>query len=99
MLKKRILCTSLAVLTALSSMSLFSSCKKEEAPVKEKRTNVYSGTDLELPEGIQYINRMTATDDTVYIIYEKQIEVTHYSDGSTKENDTGMEPGIAVPAV
>jgi len=95
---KKVFAAVLALTFVFSTASL-TACGRNKGPVLSRRTNVYSGTDLELPEGIQYINRMTATDDTVYIIYEKQIEVTHYSDGSTKENDTGMEPGIAVPAV
>ena len=93
---KKILAVTLAAAAVLSAFAM-TGCGRNNEPVKSRRTNVYSATELTLPEGIQYINRMAATDEEVYIIYEKQVEIIHHSDGTTEEKDGGMEPGIAVP--
>ncbi len=96
---KKILSLTLAASMLLAAGSL-TACKRSNDPVYSRRTNVYGATELTLPEGIQWINRMVAVDDTVYLVYDKQIEVVHYSDGTTEENDAGMEPGYGVaPAV
>lgn len=81
----------------LFSATALTACKKNRGPVLSRRTNVYSADELTLPTDIQWISRMAADEDTIYLVYEKQVEVTHYSDGTTEENAGGMEPGIAVP--
>jgi len=87
------------ILTAacLFSVSGMTACGKNKGPVMSRRTNVYGADELSLPTDIQWINRMAADGDSIYIVYDKQIVVTHYSDGTTEENSGGMEPGIAVP--
>ncbi len=91
--KKKILSLLLVGTTVLSTAGLFS-CGRSNEPVKSRRTNVYSGTELSMPEDIQWISEMAATEDQVYLIYTKQVEVTHYADGSTEVGDAGMEPGM-----
>ncbi len=96
---KKILSLTLAASMLLAASSL-TACKRSNDPVYSRRTNVYGATELTLPEGIQWINRMVAVDDTVYLIYDKQIEVIRNSDGTITENDAGLEPGYGVaPAV
>ena len=96
---KKILSLALAASMLLSAASL-TACGRNNDPVLSRRTNVYGATELALPEGIQWINRMVAVDDTVYLIYDKQIEVIRNSDGTITENDAGLEPGYGVaPAV
>ncbi len=91
--KKRLLSLVLAGTMIFSAVAL-ASCGRSNEPVKSRRTNVYGGTELPIPDGIQWISRMAATDEAVYLVYEKQVEVVHYADGTTEENDTGMEPGM-----
>lgn len=99
MQKKKILSLTLAASMLLAAGSL-TACKRSNDPVYSRRTNVYGATELTLPEGIQWINRMVAVDDTVYLVYDKQIEVIRNSDGTITENDAGLEPGYDVaPAV
>ena len=99
MYSKKVTALALAA-AAVFSLTAMTACGRSNEPVKSRRTNVYSGTELALPEGIQWISQMAATGDNIYIVYEKQVEVTHYSDGTTEENSTGLEPGYGVaPAV
>ncbi|MBR4961067.1 MAG: extracellular solute-binding protein [Clostridia bacterium] len=95
-MKKRIVSLILTA-ACLISVSGMTACGKNKGPVMSRRTNVYGADELSLPTDIQWINRMAADGDSIYIVYDKQIVVTHYSDGTTEENSGGMEPGIAVP--
>lgn len=76
MSKKRLISAFLAGVLALSSLSALSSCNKtkDEGPAKTKRTNVYRGTNIALPDDINYIRSMAVGGDKVYITYEKEVE-------------------------
>ncbi len=96
--KKKILSLFLAGTAVLSTAGLFS-CGRSNEPVKSRRTNVYGGTELPLPDDIQWISEMAATEDQVYLVYTKQVEITHHPDGSTEVGDAGMEPGMGAREV
>lgn len=89
MTKKRIVSAALAALMVLSSLAVLSSCNKEVEPVKEKRTNVYSGTEIPLPKGINYINRLTYANNTLYATYYKEYTVTYNELGEEVERREG----------
>lgn len=108
MTKKRILCTILAALLTASSLSALSSCKKDVEPTKEKRTNVYSGTELTLPEGINYINQIAYANGNIYITYYKEYTITYNELGEEverrvgyywEEDDAYVDDDMAVEAV
>ena len=83
--KKRIATLALAGLMAASSLNVLSSCKKNQEPIKEKRTNVYSGTELSLPEGISYINQLAYANGKAYITYYKEYTITYNEKGEEVE--------------
>lgn len=89
MTKKRIVSAALAGIMALSSLSVLSSCNKDVEPIKEKRTNVYSGVEIKLPEGINYINRITYANNTVYATYYKEYTITYNELGEEVERREG----------
>lgn len=95
MQKKRIMTLLLTAAMLLSAGAATSCGKKNTGPVKSKRTNVYSSTPLELPEDITYIQNMVCSNDTIYLMYTKQVEVKHYYDGTEEEANAGQEPGFA----
>lgn len=86
---KRILTAILAALLAASSMSVLSSCKKEVEPTKEKRTNVYSGTELALPEGVNYVNQIAYANGNIYVTYYKEYTITYNELGEEVERRVG----------
>ena len=58
---KKFVSAALAVFLAASALTSFAGCRKKTAePVKEKRTNVYAGEDITLPEDVRYVQRLTA---------------------------------------
>ncbi len=93
MKKKKILSLLLAGTFLFSATAGLTACGRSNEPVKSRRTNVYGGTELPMPDDIQWISQMAADENQVYLIYTKQVEVTHYTDGTTEENGAGMEPG------
>ncbi len=112
MKKRRIISAALAMIMALSSLSVLSSCNKTGTePVKEKRTNVYSSTDLKLPENIDYINRLYYANGTAYFTYYKEYTITHnelgeeverregyyYQSGSGVYEDFEVMPAVDIP--
>ena len=75
---KKITAVLLAAVMAGSSLLTLASCSREKEPVKEKRTNVYRGTEIALPDGIGYINSMACTGDAVYFYYAKPIDLNSF---------------------
>lgn len=78
--------------TMLLSAAFITSCKKDTGPVKSRRTNVYGQTELSAPEEIDWVNNMVYIDDMLYMLYNKEIEIKHYNDGTEEESPAGMEP-------
>lgn len=78
--------------TMLLSAASITSCKKDTGPVKSRRTNVYGQTELSAPEEIDWVNNMVYIDDMLYMLYNKEIEIKHYNDGTEEESPAGMEP-------
>ncbi|MBQ9994820.1 MAG: hypothetical protein IJP32_00495, partial [Clostridia bacterium] len=60
----------LAAVMAFSSLTALSSCGKKE-PVLEKRTNVYTGTEIVLPEGVDYVQNLFRSGENVSMMYTK----------------------------
>lgn len=90
MTKKRIFALILACAMTASSAAAFTSCaKKEKEPVKEKRTNVYSGVELPLPEGINYINQLAYANGNAYVTYYKEYTITYNSSGEEVDRRLG----------
>ena len=73
---KRLASAALAVVMAASALTALSSCGKKE-PVKEKRTNVYSGIDTVLPEGVEYMQNLFGSGSNVGMMYSKVYTVTY----------------------
>jgi len=88
--KKRITAGVLAGIMVLSSLAACG--KKDNGPVKTRRTNVYSGEDMTLPEGINYIERVLAGGDKLYFVYSKEVAREY-----DPEKDGQYLPDIAVP--
>lgn len=89
--KKRIMTVLLAASMLVSTIAV-TSCKKDTGPVKSRRTNVYGQTELSAPEEIDWVNNMVYIDDMLYMLYNKEIEIKHYNDGTEEELPAGMEP-------
>lgn len=88
---KKITAVLLAAVMAGSSLLTLASCSREKEPVKEKRTNVYRGTEIALPDGIGYINSMACTGDAVYFYYAKTYTVTYNELGEEVERVSGYD--------
>ena len=78
----------LAAVMAFSSLTALSSCGKKE-PVLEKRTNVYTGTEIVLPEGVDYVQNLFRSGENVSMMYTKVYTVTYDESG----NEVKREPG------
>ena len=89
MTKRKIISAALAVLLAASSVLSLASCNKTTEAKKEKRTNVYAGTDINLPEGIDYINSVSASGNAAYIRYTTAYSVTYNELGEEVEREPG----------
>ena len=87
---KKIASAALAVVMAASSLTALSSCGKKE-PVLEKRTNVYTGNEIKLPEDVQYIQNMFRAGNDLRMMYNKVYTVTYDETGS----EVNREPGYA----
>ncbi len=77
MKSKRWLCLLLAAMMCLGSLTLLGSCKPREQAEKTVVSGVYRASDLPLPEGISYINQLTAVGDRLYFMGESYIESTY----------------------
>jgi len=90
--KKRIFTAVLAGIMTLSSFTALSSCNKQKnEPVKTKRTNVYRGTEIKLPEDIGYVNNLMVGNDTVYMTYSKEVERKYDPNSETNPKVEPME--------
>ncbi|MBE6598487.1 MAG: extracellular solute-binding protein [Ruminococcaceae bacterium] len=98
MTKKRIVSAALAGMMVLSSLSILSSCDgKDDGPTKTKRTNVYKGTEVPLPDGINYIDNLLVGGDKIYLFYSKEVERPWDPELDGEVVEEGVLPDIAVP--
>lgn len=72
---------ALAAAMAVSALTVLSSCGNKE-PVLEKRTNVYTGNEIELPEGVDYVQNLFAAGNDICMMYTKVHTVTYDESGS-----------------
>lgn len=87
--RKRIAALLLAGLMAVSGTSVLTSCKKDKGPVMSRRTNVYAGDALEIPEGINYIQNMFTADDSVYLVYNTEYSIVRDQNGEEQLRKAG----------
>ncbi|MGN1345504.1 MAG: hypothetical protein ACI4V1_01855, partial [Eubacteriales bacterium] len=88
---KRMMSAALACIMFASSMLTLASCGKKE-PVKEKRTNVYSGEEILMPEGVEYVQNLFSGDEnTVYLYYNKTYTITYNELGEDVERVSGYD--------
>lgn len=99
MSKKRAISAGLAGIMAFSSLSLLAACgkKEDDGPVYSKRTNVYRGQNVELPEEISYISTMMCGGGKLYLRYNKEVEVRY--DGTEGSQGVIDEEFEVAPAV
>ncbi|MBR4185799.1 MAG: extracellular solute-binding protein [Clostridia bacterium] len=89
---KKFVSAALAVLLAASALTSFAGCRKKTAePVKEKRTNVYAGEDITLPEDVRYVQRLTAAGGKAYLTYNAEFTVTYNDMGEEVERKAGYD--------
>lgn len=89
MTAKRIAAAALAGLMALSCASALTSCKKDKGPVMSRRTNVYTGEELQLPDGVSYVQNMFTANDSVYIIYNTEYSIVKNENGEEMMRKVG----------
>lgn len=85
---KKIASAALAVVMAASALTALSSCGKNE-PVKEKRTNVYTGIEIVLPEGVDYVQNIFNAGENICLMYNKVYTVTYNDLGEEVERTPG----------
>ncbi len=85
---KKMISAALAAVMAVSALTAMSSCGKKE-PVLEKRTNVYTGSELDLPEGVDYVQNLFASANNICMMYTKVYTVTYNEQGSEIERVPG----------
>jgi hypothetical protein len=95
MTKKRILSALLAVLL-LCTCVLSSACSigvgdKKSDPKKEKRTNVYAGEDIPLPDDISNINSLSVGSGNAYITYQAEFTAVYNDMGEIVERTPGYD--------
>lgn len=91
-LLKRICCAGLAAAMLLA----LPSCKKKAEPDMASKDNLYSDSVISVPEGIDGIYSMTATNDKIYIIGQKSIEVKNSSTTGGEASDQPAAGGGGV---
>lgn len=89
---KRTLCAGLAAVMLLS----LPGCKKKAEPDMASKDNLYSDSVISVPEGIDGIYSMTATNDKIYIIGQKSIEVKNSSTTGGEASDQPAAGGGGV---
>lgn len=87
--RKQIGAFLLAGLMAVTGTSALTSCKKDKGPVMSRRTNVYAGDPLEIPEGINYIQNMFTAGENVYIMYYTEYSIVRDQNGEEQLRKTG----------
>ncbi len=73
----------------LVSSALVSCSNSNGEPPKSKRTNVYNGDEITLPEGISYVNGVDYKNNNVYVNYTATYTVTRNELGEEVERKTG----------
>lgn len=91
-LLKRICCAGVAAVMLLS----LPGCKKKAEPDMASKDNLYSDSVISVPEGIDGIYSMTATNDKIYIIGQKSIEVKNSSTTGGEASDQPAAGGGGV---
>lgn len=89
---KRICCAGVAAVMLLS----LPGCKKKAEPDMASKDNLYSDSVISVPEGIDGIYSMTATNDKIYIIGQKSIEVKNSSTTGGEASDQPAAGGGGV---
>lgn len=70
--------------------ALLTSCSKTESePPKSKRTNVYAGEDIKMPDTLSYVNQMDYRDGKLYMTYYTQYTITRNELGEEVERRVG----------
>lgn len=92
---KRTLCAGLAAAMLLA----LPSCKKKSEPDMASKDNLFSDQVINVPEGIDGIYSMTATNDKIYIIGQKNIEVKNSSTTTDDVSDDQPAAGGGAVAV
>lgn len=72
------------------------SCKKKSEPDMASKDNLFSDQVINVPEGIDGIYSMTATNDKIYIIGQKSIEVKNSSTTGGEASDQPAAGGGGV---
>lgn len=85
---KRLTAAGLATVTALTALS---SCGEKKEPVLEKRTNVYSGAEYNLPEGVDNVQKVFTRGNDVGLLYDKVYTIL-YND---KDEEVKRTPGYS----
>lgn len=94
MKRNRIISLVLAGLMSVSSVSILASCAgKKDEPEKQKRTNVYSGEEIKIPSGINYINTTLVSENKAYLIYSKDYTITYNENGEEVSRKEGYNWG------
>lgn len=91
-LLKRICCAGVAAAMLLA----LPSCKKKSEPDMASKDNLFSDQVINVPEGIDGIYSMTATNDKIYIIGQKSIEVKNSSTTGGEASDQPAAGGGGV---
>lgn len=86
--KKRATALILAA-TLLAAGTLTSCSKKTKEPPKEKRTNVFTSTDIPFPEDVQYVNRTDYRDGYFYYTFTQDYTITRNENGEEVERRKG----------
>ena len=85
---KKMISAALAAVMAASALTAMSSCGKKE-PVLEKRTNVYTGNEVVLPEGVDYVQNLFSANNNICMMYTKVYTVTYNEQGTEMERVPG----------
>ncbi|MBO6053098.1 MAG: extracellular solute-binding protein [Clostridia bacterium] len=91
MKRTKIVSALLAALLALSCAGSLTSCIKAKSaePPKEKRTNVYAGETITLPDEVSYVQSVSASDGRAYVTYEAEFTALYNDVGEIVEKTPG----------
>lgn len=84
---KRITAATLAVVMTLTVLS--SCVGNEKKPTLEKRTNVYTGAETKLPDGVEYIQNMFNLGDNVGMLYTRTYTIIRNEQGEEVKRTPG----------
>ena len=69
-MKKTIFKRSICGFIAIASLLSFTACGKQDIPMASKE-NVYTATNIEMPQDFDYVNLLGAYGDDIYVIGTK----------------------------